>query len=101
MSRAASSARTPLGSSCAVEIDSGDGCVAPSVESAQDGTYAPLARPLYVYVSNAAYAEKPQVAELVDFYVENVEAIADAAQFIPLNDEQLAELEAAAGALGG
>ena len=36
----------------ALEIDGGDGCVAPSVETAQDGTYTPLSRPLFVYVKN-------------------------------------------------
>ena len=36
----------------AVEVDSGDGCVAPSAETAQDGTYAPLSRPLFIYVNN-------------------------------------------------
>ena len=46
----------------AVEIDSGNGCVAPSAEAAQDGTYSPLARPLFIYVSNSAAKEKPQVA---------------------------------------
>ena len=85
----------------AVEIDSGEGCVAPSVEAAQDGSYTPLARPLFVYVNNAAYADKPQVTEFVDFYVENVNTAAEAAQFIPLNDEQVAELETAAGSIGG
>jgi phosphate transport system substrate-binding protein len=84
----------------AVEIDSGDGCVAPSVEAAQDGSYTPLARPLFVYVNDASYADKPQVAEFVDFYVGNVNAAAEAAQFIPLNDEQVAELETAAGSIG-
>jgi phosphate transport system substrate-binding protein len=85
----------------AVEIDSGEGCVAPSVETAQDGTYTPLARPLFVYVSNKSYADKPQVAEFVDFYVENDADIAEAAQFIPLSDEQATELEDAASSLGG
>ena len=85
----------------AVEIDSGDGCVAPSVETSQDGSYAPLARPLFAYVSNAAYAEKPQVASFVDFYVENNSDIAEAAQFIPLSDEQTTELTDAAASLGG
>jgi phosphate transport system substrate-binding protein len=84
----------------AIEIDSGDGCVAPSVEAAQDGSYAPLARPLFVYVNNASYADKPQVQEFVDFYVANDAAAAEAAQFIPLSEEQAAELESAAGALG-
>ena len=31
----------------AVEIDGGDGCVAPSVETVQDGSYKPLSRPLF------------------------------------------------------
>jgi phosphate transport system substrate-binding protein len=84
----------------AVEIDSGDGCVAPSVEAAQDGSYTPLARPLFVYVNDASYADKAQVREFVDFYVQNVDATAEAAQYIPLNDEQAAELETAAGSIG-
>jgi phosphate transport system substrate-binding protein len=84
-----------------VEIDSGDGCVAPSVEASQDGTYTPLSRPLFVYVNNASYADKTQVAAFVDYYVENNTEIAEAAQYIPLSEEQSSELESAAGQLGG
>ena len=84
----------------AIEIDSGEGCVAPSSEAAQDGTYTPLARPLFIYVNNAAAAEKPQVKAFVDFYAENDGDIAEAAKFIPLNDEQRSELESAASSLG-
>ncbi len=83
----------------AVEVDGGSGCVAPSAETAQDGTYTPLARPLFIYVSKKAAAEKPQVAAFVDFYVQNNAEIAEAAQYIPLNDEQRAELETAAAEL--
>lgn len=84
----------------AVEIDSGDGCVAPSVETAQDGSYTPLSRPLFVYVSKASYNDKPQVAAFIDFYVKNDADIAETAQFIPLSDEQKSELESAASELG-
>jgi phosphate transport system substrate-binding protein len=84
----------------AVEIDSGNGCVAPSAETAQDGSYAPLARPLFIYVSNTSAAEKPQVKAFVDFYATNDADIAEAAQYIPLNDEQRTELESAAGSIG-
>jgi phosphate transport system substrate-binding protein len=84
----------------AVEIDSGDGCVAPSVEAAQDGSYTPLARPLFVYVNDASYTDKAQVTEFVDFYVANADAAAEAAQYIPLNDEQATALESAAGSIG-
>jgi phosphate transport system substrate-binding protein len=71
------------------------------VETAQDGSYSPLARPLFVYVSNTAYADKPQVAAFVDYYVANDTEIAETAQFIPLSDEQRTELESAASGLGG
>jgi phosphate transport system substrate-binding protein len=84
----------------AIEIDSGEGCVAPSSEAAQDGTYTPLARPLFIYVSNQAAADKSQVAAFVDFYAQNDADIAEAAQFIPLSEEQRSELESAAGSIG-
>ena len=83
------------------QIDSGDGCVEPSAETAQDGTYTPLARPLFIYVSNASYAEKPQVAGYVDYYVENLEEIVTEAQFIPLNEDQYGETQSALDALAG
>jgi phosphate transport system substrate-binding protein len=85
----------------AIEIDSGDGCVAPSAEAAADGTYTPLARPLFIYVANKAYDEKSQVSAFVDYYVENDGSIAEAAQYIPLNDDQKGELEDSLGTLQG
>ncbi len=84
----------------AVEIDSGDGCVAPSAEAAQDGSYTPLARPLFIYVNKASATEKPQVKAFVDFYAGNDAEIAEAAQFIPLNEEQQSALQDAAASLG-
>ncbi len=84
----------------AVEIDSGEGCVAPSAETAQDGSYTPLARPLFIYVSNASFADKPQVAEFVRYYAENDGPIAEAAQYIPLNEEQATALTDAVGSIG-
>ena len=56
----------------------------------QDGTYTPLGRPLFIYVYNAAYADKAQVKAFVDFYVENDAEIAEQALFVPLTDEQIA-----------
>ena len=50
-----------------LEIDGGDGCVAPSAESVSDGSY-PLSRSLYIYVSAEA-AARPEVAAYVDYYV--------------------------------
>ena len=72
----------------AVEVDGGAGCVYPSKETVQDGSYAPLGRPLFVYVKNSSYADKPQVRAFIDYYVENSADIADAALFIGLTEEQ-------------
>lgn len=85
----------------AVEIDSGAGCVAPSVETAQDGTYTPLARPLFVYPSKASVTENAAVKAFFDFYVDNDAQIAEEARFIPLNDEQRAKLESDWAAFSG
>jgi phosphate transport system substrate-binding protein len=78
----------------AVQIDGGSGCVAPSAEAAQDGTYAPLSRPLFIYASDAGLA-KPQVEAFVEFYLENNTQIVEAVQFIPLTAAQQAEEQAA------
>jgi phosphate transport system substrate-binding protein len=72
----------------AVEIDGGDGCVAPSAEAAQDGSYKPLSRPLFVYVKTASFA-RPEVEAFIRFMLEHEQEIAEAAQFVPLTDEQL------------
>ncbi len=84
----------------AIEIDGGEGCVAPSAETVQDGSYTPLGRPLFIYVNNASYADKPEVAAFVDFYASADEEIAEAAQYIPLNDEQRGELTSAVESIG-
>jgi phosphate transport system substrate-binding protein len=85
----------------AIEVDDGAGCVAPSAETAQDGSYAPLARPLFVYVNDASYSEKDQVAAYTDYYVQNLTDIATEARFIPLTEEQLGETQSALDSLGG
>lgn len=84
----------------ALSIDSGEGCVAPSAETAQDGTYTPLARPLFIYVSNKSYTEKPAVKEFANYYIANLADIAAGAQYIPLNDEDYAATQAALAGIG-
>jgi phosphate transport system substrate-binding protein len=79
----------------ALAIDDGAGCVEPSAETAQAGEYTPLARPLFIYVSNASYADNEAVKAYVDFYIENLAQIAEIGQFIPLSDDLYAETQAA------
>ena len=73
----------------AVEVDGGEGCVAATTETVQDGSYQPLGRELFIYVNNANYAENEALRTFVDFYVENSTEVAEAALFVPLTDEQV------------
>ncbi len=72
-----------------VGVDGGDGCVKPSNAAIQDGTYKPLARPLFMYPSDKALTDKPQVKAFMDYVLENQQTIAEAAQIVPLTTEQL------------
>jgi ABC-type phosphate transport system substrate-binding protein len=74
----------------ALGVDDGDGCVEPSVETAQSGDYTPLSRPLFVYAKTASFRE-PHVAAFVRFMVANAEELATGAKFVPLTSEQLAK----------
>jgi phosphate transport system substrate-binding protein len=83
----------------ALEVDGGRGCVAPSVETAQNDTYVPLSRPLFIYPSGEAL-KQPEVKAFVDYYLDNVNSIAESVGFIPLTDEQLQQSKDAAAKLG-
>jgi phosphate transport system substrate-binding protein len=69
-----------------VGVDAGDGCVRPSTETVQDGSYKPLARPLFMYPSSKAIA-RPEVKAFMEFVVANQQPIAEAAKFVPLTPE--------------
>ena len=75
----------------ALEVDGGDGCVAPSGATAQDGTYAPLSRPLFVYVKRSSFDEKEDVRNFVKYMLDNNGTIAEQSRFVALSADQLAE----------
>lgn len=83
----------------AVQIDGGAGCVTPSSAAAQDGSYTPLSRPLFIYVSNEA-AKKAEVLAFAKYFVENDDAITAKALFVPLSEEQKAAAATAVASLG-
>src|SRR5829696_7812913 len=70
----------------AVQIDSGNGCVAPAAETAQDGSYY-LSRPLFVYPSASAL-DNETVDAFLQFYLDNINAVAELIGFIPMTAEQ-------------
>ncbi|GIM82679.1 PstS family phosphate ABC transporter substrate-binding protein [Salinispora arenicola] len=76
----------------ALKVDGGSGCVEPSLKTAQENTYQPLSRPLFIYVSDAG-VKKEQVADFVTFYIERIDDIVLEAQYVPLTEEQKSTLQ--------
>lgn len=74
--------------------------VEPSAETVDANTY-PIARPLYMYTSEAVIQEKPQVAEFMAYYLQNVNLLIDRVGYFPAPQEALQEaadnIAAAAG----
>lgn len=77
----------------AVPIDGGDGCVEPSLETALDGSYAPLSRPLFIYTTEEDFASE-EVVGFIQFYLDNTNALSEEVGYVPLPDDLLAEQQA-------
>ena len=83
-----------------VAVDGGDGCVKPSKETIQDGSYKPLARPLFMYPSASA-AARPEVKAFLTYVNENAATIAENAKLVGLTPEQTAEAKTELGKIVG
>ena len=66
-----------------VAVDSGNGCVTPSLDTIASGRYSPLARPLFIYV-NKASLERPEVRDFVRFYMLNGHNLTADVGYVPL-----------------
>jgi phosphate transport system substrate-binding protein len=77
-----------------IGVDAGDGCVKPTSQDIQDGTYKPLSRPIFMYASSKAL-QRPEVKAFVDYVLENQRQIAEAAQMVPMTDQQTEEAQTA------
>jgi phosphate transport system substrate-binding protein len=64
----------------------GKAAVAPSVESVINGSYQPLARPIFIYV-NARSLARPEVKEFVDYYMKNGAKLSREVKYVPLPDK--------------
>ncbi len=63
--------------------------VLPSPENVLAGTYNPLSRPLFIYVSRKSL-DKPEVGQFVDFYLTSVKTLAAEVKYVPLADNAYA-----------
>lgn len=70
-----------------VGVNNGSGIIIPSVETVKNGTYAPLSRPVFIYVSDAG-VKKPEVVSFVNFYLSNASQLVPDVGYIPLPDEE-------------
>ena len=57
--------------------------VEPSAANVENGTYAPLSRPIFIYVK-AKSLQKPEVKEFVEFYMKNGAALTKEVKYVPL-----------------
>ncbi len=66
-----------------VPIDGGTGPIAPTAVTINDGTYAPLSRPMFIYVRKDAL-DRPEVMAFIKFYIETVPSLATEVGYIPM-----------------
>ncbi len=78
----------------AIEVDGGDGCVAPTTETIASNEY-PISRDLFIYVNTDKAAENEAIVAFVDFYLGDGIAAVEEAGYVPLTDEALEETRAA------
>ncbi|OGO55083.1 MAG: hypothetical protein A2V84_04075 [Chloroflexi bacterium RBG_16_70_13] len=85
----------------AVEVDGGDGCVAPTDETINSNEYAPLSRPIFIYPDVGKAKERPELKAFVDYYLANTNAFSTEVGYIAVPDDvlaaEVAEWEAAVG----
>jgi phosphate transport system substrate-binding protein len=65
------------------KAENGAGAVLPSVETVKTGTYQPLSRPVFIYVSTKAL-DRPAVKQFVDFYLAKGGELAEEVGYVPL-----------------
>ena len=76
-----------------VKIDGGKGCAEPNLENVLNGTYVPLARPLFIYVNNDAVKNNPAVIPFLEYYEADLKNLATKAKFLPLTATQTKALQ--------
>ena len=78
-----------------LEVDGGDGCVAPTAETIASGEY-PISRPLFIYVNTGRAAESPALAAFVDYYLSDAgTAAVEEADYVALGTDALSATRSA------
>jgi phosphate transport system substrate-binding protein len=84
----------------AIGVDNGSGCIEPTPETVTGGQYAPLSRPLFIYV-NRGELDRPEVDVFVRFYMENAVELVTEVGYVPMDaahyQTNLSEIPSASG----
>ena len=70
-----------------VPVDGGEGCVEASRETISNGTYAPLSRPLYIYV-NSSSLENPEVVDFIEYYLKEAGSLMQSVGYVALPPQE-------------
>ena len=77
----------------AIAIDGGKGCAEPNLENVLNGSYTPLARPLFIYVDRDKAKSNKALVPFIEFYEANLKNLANKAKFLPLTPAQTKTLQ--------
>lgn len=66
-----------------VGVDNGNGAITPTMETVGNGTYAPLSRPIFIYVNSNAKT-RTEVSTFVSFYLVNAAELVKDVGYIPM-----------------
>jgi phosphate transport system substrate-binding protein len=66
--------------------------ITPTVEHVEDGTYAPLSRPIFLYVKKSSLEARPEVRDFVTFMLENAPELVPDTGYVPLSESRYADI---------
>ena len=72
-------------------VDSGSGCVVPSIETIASGEYSPLSRPLFIYVNRERLEQRDELRAFVEFYMEVGRELTREVGYVPLSESEYAQ----------
>jgi phosphate transport system substrate-binding protein len=68
------------------KAENGAGCITPTMETVENGTYQPLSRPLFIYVKKTA-ADRPEVKAFIQFYLGQAPTLVKEVGYVPFNPD--------------
>ena len=86
----------------AIGVDGGSGCVAPTGQTINDGSYSPLSRPIFIYPDVGKANARPELRAFVDFYLQHTNELSTEVGYIAMPDALLQkQKDAWKAAVGG